>query len=108
MQKIKFMRDDSIMHLSAFQNCLACRLRATTPLFPYDEKPRGPVEYFPRVVSRLQRKVAWTLVRNPAPGSCANLVEFCSESDGAREADPLKREINANSIFGGSLKSLCA
>ena len=82
-----FIGDDSIMHLSAVLSSLACRLRVTTPLFLYDEKPQSPAEYFPRVVSRLQRKVAWTLVRKP--GSCLNLVGFCGESDGVWEAEPL-------------------
>lgn len=77
------------------------------PCFLTMKSPEGRSNTFQEVVSRLQRKVAWTLVRKPAPEFCSNLVKWCGESDGAREADPLKREINANSIFGVSLKSVC-
>lgn len=77
------------MCLSALLSSWACRLKVATPLFPYDEKPQGPAEYFPRAVSRLQRKVARTLVRKPALGSCSNLVGFCGESNGAWEVELL-------------------
>lgn len=52
-----------------------------------------------RVVSRLQRKVAWTLVRKPALGSYSNLLEFCCESNGTLEADPLTKEMQIQYLW---------
>jgi len=85
------MHCDKWMCLSALLSFLARRLRVATPLFPYDEKPRGRSENFPRVVLHLQKKVAQTLVRKPAPGSCFNLVGLCGETDGAWTAESLWR-----------------
>lgn len=41
-KKTGFMSCDNSMCLSALLSCLARRLRVATPLFPYDERPRGP------------------------------------------------------------------